>query len=260
MVYWTQWRLLHVGVLFLLCFACGKQEPAKPSRQPTPLDRSTTGTIVGQVRFVGPVPEQSVLQLGGWSECAVQHPEGLPFAGDVLVNQGNLQNVVVYVKEGLGERVFAVPDEPVVNDQKGCTFIPRVFAVQVDQPVRFLNSDPIAHNVHGLPEHSSPWNFSLGVKGASRTIRIEAPEVMIAIKCDIHPWMRAYVGVFDHPYFALSGADGTFTLKEVPPGQYTVAAWHERFGTQSQQVSLGAKETQNLVFTFTAERGVASQE
>ena len=115
-----------------------------------------------------------------------------------------------------------------------------------------LNSDPLAHNVHGLPKRSSSWNFSLGVKGASRTTSVAKPETMIEIKCDIHPWMRAYLGVFEHPYFMLSGADGRFTLKNVPPGQYIVEAWHERFGMQTQKITVGTKKTKEIAFTFKA--------
>lgn len=242
---------LVIGMLLAFLSAC-REEPAKPVRQPTPLDLSTTGTISGQVHFEGPVPEQTLLQLGGWSECAAQHSEGLPLAGDILVNKGKLQNAVIYVKSGLGDRVFVVPTEPVESDQKGCVFLPRVMGAQVDQPIRFLNSDPIAHNVHGLPQNSRAWNFSLGVKGASRTVSVDKAEAMIEIKCDIHPWMRAYLGVFDHPYFALSAADGSFTLNNLPPGEYTIEAWHERFGTRSQQVSLSERENKSIEFTFTA--------
>jgi plastocyanin len=246
------WMLLSVVVFLTLFSACGEKEPAKPARQPTPLDLSTVGTISGRVRFEGPIPEQTVLRLGGWSECAAQHPGGLPYARDILVNDGKLQNAVVYVKEGLGDRVFAAPQEPVTSDQKGCVFLPRILGAQVDQSLRFVNSDPLAHNVHGLPQNSRQWNFSLGVKGASRTITVDKPEVMIEIKCDIHPWMRAYLGVFDHPYFALSGEDGRFALEDLPPGEYTVEVWHERLGTRSQKVSLGAKEAKEIELTFAA--------
>lgn len=241
-----------IGLALVLMVACQEEVPKPPPREVTPLDLSTAGTISGQVLFAGPVPEQTVLQLGGWSECAAQHPGGLPYAGDIFVNDGKLQNAVVYVKEGLGDRVFAVPTEPMTIDQKGCVFLPRTAGIQVDQPLRFLNSDPTAHNVHGLPKNSRQWNFSLGVKGSSRTIAVDKAEAMIEIKCDVHPWMKAYIGVFDHPYFALSGADGSFTLKNLPPGEYVVGAWHERFGALSQRISLGAKETKNVVFTFRA--------
>lgn len=248
---------MHYGTLLLasLCItlgvACGG-DSAKPVRQPTPLDLSTTGALSGMVRFEGAVPEQAIAQLSGWSECASQHPEGNPKAGDILVTEGKLQNVMVYIKDGLGDRVFAVPTTAVVLDQQGCLFTPRVLGVQTDQPFNMLNSDPLAHNVHGLPKNSSAWNYSLGLKGASRTTSVRKAETMIEIKCDVHPWMRAYLGVFDHPYFALSAADGRFTLKDLPPGDYTIEAWHERFGVQSQKVTLGAKETKAIEFTFKA--------
>jgi len=247
--YWSFWILV---IFSLLVSACGGSEQSKPARQPTPLDLSTAGTISGLVRFEGSAPEQTTVQLGGWSECAGQHPGGLPKAGDIVVKDGKLQNAIVYIKDGLGDRVFAVPEEPIVVDQKGCIFLPRIAGVRVEQPLRFLNSDPMAHNVHGLPKTLRQWNFSLSVKGAARTITIDKPETPIEVKCDIHPWMKAYLGVFDHPYFALSAADGRFTLKDLPPGEYTIEAWHERFGTRSQKISLGAKETKEIELTFTA--------
>lgn len=246
------WRLMLINMSLFGCFACGGGDSAKPVRQPTPLDLSTTGAISGTVRFAGTAPAQGIAQLSGWSECAAQHPEGNPKAGDILINEGKVQNALVYIKEGLGDRVFAVPTAPVALDQKGCLFTPRILGAQTDQPLLMLNSDPLAHNVHGVPKNSSAWNFSLGLKGASRTASIGKAETMIEIKCDIHPWMRAYLGVFDHPYFAGSAADGRFTLKDVPPGEYIVEAWHERFGVQSQKVTLGAKETKEVELTFKA--------
>lgn len=246
------WSRVLIGLSIVLSSACGGGDAPKASRQPTPLDLSTTSVITGVVRFEGTAPEQSVAQLSGWSECAGQHPEGNPKAGDVLVNDGKLQNTMVYIEDGLGNRVFALPSAAVVLDQKGCMFTPRVLGVQTDQPLQMLNSDPLSHNVHGLPKNSASWNFSLGVKGMSRTTTIAKAEAMIEVKCDVHPWMRSYLGVFDHPYFMLSGADGVFAFKDVPPGEYTVEAWHEIFGVQTQKVTLGAKETKTLEFTFRA--------
>lgn len=249
-ILWTLRK--SIGLLLVTLSACNSQPAPKPPRTPTPLDLSTAGTVSGQVHFAGTVPKQTTLQLGGWSECAAQHPDGLPKAGDVLVHDGKLQNAVVYITQGLGNRVFAVPQEPALSDQHGCMFQPRILTARVDQPIRFLNSDPIAHNVHGFPQLARPWNFSLGVKGAAKTLMIDTPENMIPIQCDIHGWMHAYVGVFDHPYFAVTDANGSFSLPNIPPGNYAIEAWHERFGTQRQNVRLDKKGRQEIIFTFTA--------
>jgi len=227
--------------------SCSKSEPVK--REATPLDLSTVGTITGSVAFSGNAPESRAIQLSGFAECLALHTQPL-YADDALVKNGKLQNVLVYVKEGLGDRVFAAPDTPLVVDQQGCVFEPHVAAAQVGQPVRFMNTDPLAHNVHGVPKKASAWNFNLGVKGASRTITIDQAENVIPLKCDIHPWMTAYLGVFDHPYFAVTGPDGRFELRNLPPGQYVVEAWHERFGTRTANVTVGPKETQEISFSF----------
>ena len=121
---------------------------------------------------------------------------------------------------------------------------------QVGQPIDFLNSDATLHNVHGSPTANSGWNFMLPVKGAERVVRVDKAEVMIAVRCDLHPWMRGYLGIVAHPYFAVTGPDGRFTLAGVPPGTYTVAVWHERFGTREASVSLPARGTQDVTFTF----------
>ena len=126
-------------------------------------------------------------------------------AGDVLVKDGRVENAFVYVKDGLGDRVFAAPAEPVTIDQRGCLYHPRVTGAVTCQEIVFLNSDPLLHNVHGTPHDSRAWNFSMGVQGSRRSIRVDKPEVAVEVRCDVHPWMRAYIGVVDHPYFAVTG-------------------------------------------------------
>ena len=234
--------VLVVGVVA----ACQRQRERRP---PTPLDPATLGTITGEVRFVGTPPPQTVLDMSSSKDCAAQHA-GPVQAGDVLVNDGKVQNVIVAVKDGLGDRVFAARDTPVEIDQKACMFVPRVAAAQVDQPLEFLNSDTFPHNVRAAPPKGSGWNFSLGLKGAARTIDVDQPLGVVPIKCDIHPWMAAYLGIYDHPYFAVTGADGQFTLRDVPAGTYVVEAWHERFGTRTANVTLAATETKRVSLSF----------
>jgi len=240
-----------IAIVLIVAGACQRE---KARRAPTPLDTATVGTISGEVRFSGTPPPETPLQLGSAKDCAELH-KGAATAADVLVHGGKVENALVYVKQGLGERVFAAPEQPVVIDQRGCVFLPRIAAGQVGQPVRFENSDPLPHNVHGVPQHSSGWNFSLGMKGASRTIEIEDPNAVIEIKCDIHPWMKAYLGAFDHPYFAVTGPDGRFRLANVPPGTYVVEVWHERFGTRTATVSLAPSGSETVTFTFAASPG-----
>jgi plastocyanin len=243
-------RLVLAFLLSTLVAACGGDSAGPPpAREPTPLDHATTGTITGEVRFEGTPPASQPIGFGGFAECAAQHPAGAT-AGDVLVRDGAVQNAFVWVKDGLGDRVFAVPTEPVVVDQVGCLYAPRVVGVQVGQLVKFVNGDPLLHNVHGTPKHSSAWNVSLGRKGAEREIRIAKPEVMVSVRCDLHPWMQGWIGALDHPYFAVTGPDGRFALRDVPPGTYTVAAWHERFGTREARVTLEPKGAATASFTF----------
>jgi plastocyanin len=229
-----------------------QQAPEK--REPTPLDLGTVGTIAGVVRFEGTPPMQTELNLSSSADCAAQH-QGPVLAGDVLVTAGAVENAIVYLEKGLGERVFAAPETTVVIDQKKCLFVPRVAAAQVGQTVRFLNSDKLAHNVHGLPRAASGWNFMLGVQGASRETAIDASEPAIEIKCDVHPWMKAYLGVFDHPYFAVTGGDGRFELAQVPPGEYTLAVWHERLGSATTQVTLAPQGSADVTLTLPGKEG-----
>jgi hypothetical protein len=239
-----------VAVLLALCAGCGGDTPA-PSRQATPLDASTTGTITADVKLDGAPPTMDEIRMGGFAECTVKHQGPVP-TGDMLVKDGKVQNAFVYIKDGLGDRVFATPTEKVVIDQQGCLYVPRVAGAMVNQPSEFRNSDSTLHNVHGMPKLSSPWNVALPREGTERTIAVTKPEVMISVRCDLHPWMQGWLGVLDHPYFGVSGADGKVTLSNVPPGDYTIGVWHEKFGTREQKVTLPAKGSEAVTFTLAA--------
>lgn len=176
-----------------------------------------------------------------------------PQAADtVLVKSGKLANVFVYVREGLPQGHFAVPAEPAVLDQKGCRYVPHVLGVMATQPLKILNTDTADHNIHDLPRNNPEWNESQSPTDPPLTKTFPHPETMIAIQCNQHPWMRAYVNVMSHPYFAVSAADGSFTIKNLPPGEYTLVAVHEKLGEQTMTVKVGPKETDKADFSFAA--------
>lgn len=238
--------------LAVMLAACTNGGDEIPERGPaTKIDPATTGTVRGRVTLNGTPPKQSELRISGDAACAAAH-EGPVLAGDVLVKDGNVENAFVYVKTGLESFVFALPTEPVTIDQKGCIYHPHVTGAQTGQEIRFLNSDATLHNVHTMPENSSASNFGMSRKGLERGIRIAKPEVMVDVKCDVHPWMKAYIGVLDHPHFALTQPDGTFELTNIPAGEYTVAVWHERFGEKEAKVTVAAGAAADATFTLEA--------
>lgn len=196
------------------------------------------GTVTGKVNFTGTAPTREPIAMDADPVCAGLHPEPL-LSEDVIVNADNtLQNVFVYVKEGLEGKTFTAPTEPVKMDQNGCHYVPHVFGVQVNQPVEIVNSDSTLHNVHGMPTQSKEFNLGMPIPGMKLKRNFDKPEVMVKFKCDVHPWMHAYIGVVDHPYYSVSGENGSFEIKDLPPGEYTLEAWHEKYGTQTQKVTV----------------------
>ena len=215
----------------------------------TPVDLSTAGTIRVQVTFTGTVPPRRELNMRSAPVCAAAHPDPV-YDESLVVDNGRVANAVVWAKSGLGDRAFPAPAAPVVIDQRGCLYTPRVAAAMVSQTVEFRNSDPEPHNVRGRPEVVRAWNFMLPRQNTSRTMAFDKPEVGIRLGCDIHPWMVAYLAVFPHPYFAVTPSDGSVTLEKVPPGDYVVAVWHEKLGTKEQTVSLAPNGTAAVAVTF----------
>ena len=223
------------GFLFLITFAV--MQPAMAA------------TITGKVVFEGTAPTPQQIEMNADPSCAGAHSEPV-FTEDVLVGEGGaLKNVFVYVKEGLEGQTFETPTEPVVLDQKGCRYQPRVFGVQINQKVKILNSDRTLHNVHGMPKNSKEFNLGMPIPGMKLFRKFKNPEVMVKFKCDVHPWMAAYGGVVSHPFYSVSDDAGTFELKDLPPGDYVIEAWHEKFGTQSQGITVG-EDAQTIDFKF----------
>jgi plastocyanin len=227
--------------LTLTAVACkDPQSQAPPPVAATPVDAATAGTIAVAVRYSGAVPQPQAINMSSTPGCAQLHQEPV-YDRAVAVNGDHLANVIVWIDKGLEGWVLAPPSKPLVFDQKGCVYQPRVGAAMVGQPVEFLNSDSEAHNVHGRPSVVSSWNFMMSRAGSQRTLYFDKPEVGIAIGCDIHPWMKAFLCVVPNPYFGVSDDDGRVVLASVPPGSYTLSSWHETLGRQDRPVTLAPK-------------------
>ncbi len=211
----------------------------------------TGGTVSlrGTVKVQGTVPAARPINMAADPSCAKQHSSPAMSQEIMADTKGDLQNVVVFVSDGLGDRTFEPPSQPAVIEQKGCMYTPHVLAVRASQHLEVVNSDPTLHNIHPLPANNREWNKA-EAPGTTTEETFSREEIAIPIKCNVHPWMRSYVAVFNHPYFAVTGKDGSFDLGNLPPGTYTIKAWHEKLGTASQQVTIGANETKHVEFVF----------
>ena len=246
---WRAAALLAIA----LAAACGGQQTAQRTAPPGALrvDETKSGRIAGQVTFEGTAPQNPAINAGSDPVCARENKDGLSFE-NVVVESGGLNNVFVYVKDGVGKYYFDAPAQPVKLDQQGCRYRPHVFGVQAGQPIEITNSDPTLHNVNAVASVNRGFNFGQPMQGMKNTATFTAPEVMVRLKCDVHGWMSAYAGVLEHPYFAVTSGGGKFELKNVPAGTYTVEAWHEKLGAQTQSVSVAEKESKEVTFSFKA--------
>lgn len=216
----------------------------------TVVDPATAGTISGKVTFTGSAPKPEEIDMGAEAVCAAAYTDG-PFAQTVVLNDnGTLANVFVYVKSGLEGMTFATPSEKVVLDQKNCRYEPHVLGVQTNQTIIIRNSDDLLHNIHPKPANSRGFNVGQPKQGMETEKSFSTAEIMVPVGCDVHGWMSAHIGVVDHPYFAVTASDGSFELPNLPPGEYTIEAWHEEFGGQEMKVTVGEKETVTSDFTF----------
>ena len=212
---------------------------------------AAASSITGSITFDGKAPALRPLAMDADPDCAKKHTA--PVANEMLaLGSGNtMGNVVVWVSKGLAAgKTWPAPATPVVIDQKGCQYVPHVMAIMVGQPYRILNSDGILHNIHTLPKINASFNKGMPATVKEATTTFPKSESMFNIKCDVHPWMSAYLGVFTHPFFSVTSTDGKFTISGLDAGTYELTAWHERLGTQTASITVGANDAKTQSFKF----------
>ncbi len=242
-------RVITPALVALLAVGCGGGDGGGAAAIENPVDAATAGSIAGSVVFEGDAPSMDAIDMSAEQVCADKH-SSTPMADEVSVSGGMLANVFVYVKEGLESLTFPAPG-PALLDQDGCTYLPHVLGVMTDQDITIRNSDGVLHNINASPTEQRGFNTSQPITMES-TRSFGTAEIMIPVRCDVHGWMTAYIGVLPHPYHSVSGSDGSFDLSTLPPGDYVIEAWHERYGAQTQNVTVATGETDEVTFTFSA--------
>ena len=215
-----------------------------------PVNAATAGNIAGSIMFEGDAPSMDVIDMSSETVCADKHASPQMIQEVVVNSNGALANVFVYVKEGLESLQFPTPAAALL-DQNGCVYLPHVLGVMVGQDITIRNSDGLLHNINASPTINRGFNSSQPVS-METTRSFRAAEVMVPLRCDVHGWMTAYIGVLDHPFHSVSSGSGAFSLSTLPPGEYVIEAWHERYGTQTQTVTVTTGETAEVNFTFSA--------
>jgi plastocyanin len=254
------------GFALAASVACGGGGSSAPASSAAPagapaggggkkVDPATAGEVKGVVSLDGVAPKNADIKMNADPVC-VKQTAGSPQAQETFMvgsDGKSLANVFVYVKDGLSpEYSFDVPTESAKIDQQNCRYHPHVFGMRVGQKLEIVNSDPTLHNIHAMPKANTEFNNGQPIQGMKMDHTFTAKEVMVPFKCDVHGWMNAYVGVLDHPFFAVTDADGKFDIKGLPPGTYTIEAWHEKGGTVTQSVTIGNSESKDINFTIKA--------
>lgn len=245
-----------LSVLGLLAGCSGKraaeQSGHSPASKAVQYDPATVGSLSGTVHFEGAVPKHNPIDMSADPACKGQNA-----SEEFVVHDGKLANVLVHVKGPEGWTT-AIPTTQIVVKQEGCRYTPHVIALMAGGTVRFENSDDTMHNIHPMPHENKEWNAAQMSHGEPLNKKFTNPELMIPVRCNQHPWMKMYVNVMDSPFFAVTGPDGKFELKSVPPGTYTVEAVHETMGSKTQTITIAPKQAANLDFTFATQKGAAA--
>jgi plastocyanin len=212
--------------------------------------QASAGSVTGKITFDGKVPTFTPLDMNADPVCKSKNAS--PVMPEVLVlgDQSRLANVLVSIATAFPGKTFPAPKEPAVIEQHGCVYRPHVVGMMAGQELLFRNSDGVLHNVHALPVSNRPFNIGMPPTLKEKGKVVDVPEAAFRVKCDVHPWMQAYVAVYSNPYFAVTGNDGTFQIKDLPAGTYEIEAWHEKLGTRKGSVTVGEGDTKTLDFTF----------
>ena len=243
-------RRSFVPAAVMLLASCGSR-PQPVAEKPKPVeyfhvDPATAGSISGTVTFHGSKPPRKRIVMDSDAGC-----QGTAYDEPVITGKaGGLANAFVYIESGLEGKKFEVPNEPVMLDQHGCMFAPRVIGLRAGQILDVKNSDTVSHNIHPMPTNNREWNQQQSPQSPDLEHKFPRPDVMIPVKCNVHSWMHAYIGVLDNPYFAVTGANGTFEWKNVPPGDYSVTVWHEKLGGLKQQVHVPPSGAATVSFNY----------
>lgn len=257
----SNWKMIAIGALacsaLLFTSACNKnteqssntmaEKEAAPAPAATPIDPATVATVSGTVKFDGTAPKPAKIDMSQDPAC-----KGGNESEAVVVSDGDLANVFVYVKDGLGNRTFDVPKDPVVLDQSGCKYHPHVLGVMAGQTVQIKNDDQTTHNIHPTPKDNREWNESQPPSSPALEKNFAREEIMLPVKCNQHPWMKMYVNVVKNPFYAVTDKSGKYEIKGLPPGDYTIAFVHEKLGEQDQKVTVAAKDNKTVDESFKA--------
>jgi hypothetical protein len=256
---WSRSRSLNAASTLLLASvltACTSEAPPPAAQANADAERSGAGggRITGTVTLDGSPPSRETIRLDADPQCAAL-VDGAPVVDQsVSVGEGDgLENVFVYLKQGVTAGARVATPEALVLDQQQCQYVPRVLGLQVGQTLIIRNSDPLLHTVRADARVNARFNVATPRQGIEIKRSWSKSEVMVPVGCDMHPWMHAYVGVLDHPYFSVTDSAGRFSIHDVPPGRYTIEVWHERFGTQTQIATVGAADARDLRFVFTTQ-------
>ena len=251
---WMKILSLPVTCGLVLVAGCGgkkeetaEQPAATPAAAPaaTPIDPATVASVSGTVKFEGTAPAAQKIDMSQDPAC-----KGTNTAEAVVASGGHLANVFVYVKDGLGNRTFDIPKEAVELNQSGCKYHPHMMGVMAGQDIKIVNSDATTHNIHPTPKDNREWNESQPPSSAPLQKNFAREEILLPVKCNQHPWMKMYINVVKSPFYAVSGADGKFEIKGLPPGDYTLAFVHEKYPEQDVKVTLAAKDAKTVDVTF----------